>query len=220
MIKELVKKRITSWIVIIAIIFVFFNAAYFYVAFQTKISLVDATMADSFNDFFNLATIQILTFAGIIIALLFIIIFMLRFYYLDRKEILFDSLTGFYKKTPFIFGLKSEISRAKRFNHPLSFAIIELNEKKSPPIKIKKIAQIIKKEIRNYDIAGRRGYNQFEIIFPEIKKEIAVKICDNIKKSALSFDIQIRIGVAENSFNSNLIREARKNLYLSKLADR
>ncbi len=89
-----------------------------------------------------------------------------------------------------------------------------------------KVAKIIKKSIRDTDIAARYGGEEFVVILPETTKELATTIADRIRTSIESSDsgtpknITISAGIAtfpkDSSTKENLIKKADQALYKAK----
>jgi diguanylate cyclase (GGDEF)-like protein len=117
---------------------------------------------------------------------------------LERMAIT-DPLTGLYNRAYFHDNFVKELNRAKRFNEHLSFILLDLDNfkefndayghRKGDAI-LKQIAQIIKKQVRDFDITCRFGGDEFAIILPKADPSKAAKISDRIKKAILSANIK------------------------------
>ena len=89
---------------------------------------------------------------------------------------------------------------------------------------LEKVSEIIKGTIRDVDIAGRYGGEEFLIIFPEISEEEAVRAGERLRKNieAIEFENGIKItvsgGVAEYRGETalELIERADRKLYGAK----
>jgi diguanylate cyclase (GGDEF)-like protein len=88
-----------------------------------------------------------------------------------------DDLTGLFDRRHWLQQLAGLISSAKRYSHTLSLCICDLDEFKSVNDTyghqvgdkiLVEFSQLLQKEIRTEDIAGRLGGDEFCIIFPHI----------------------------------------------------
>jgi diguanylate cyclase (GGDEF)-like protein len=109
---------------------------------------------------------------------------------LIRKLAETDGLTGLLNHSKSKECLKNELSRAKRDNTPLSFAMLDLdlfkkvNDTYGHPVGdrvLKNIANMFKQRLRKYDIVGRYGGEEFIMILPNTDAEAAKKIIDVIR---------------------------------------
>lgn len=92
------------------------------------------------------------------------------------EEAITDSLTRLYHHKYFKLRINEEIERAKRYQHPLSLLMLdldhfkEINDRYGHQIGdniLKKIADILKTKTRRVDIVARYGGEEFAIILPE-----------------------------------------------------
>uniref|UniRef100_A0A7C4TCP0 GGDEF domain-containing protein n=1 Tax=candidate division WOR-3 bacterium TaxID=2052148 RepID=A0A7C4TCP0_UNCW3 len=153
-----------------------------------------------------------------------------------------DPLTKLYNIGAFRDKLVEELNRSKRFQHPLSLAIIDLDNFKyfndtyghqlGDQILIK-LARAFGIHLRETDIIGRYGGDEFIVMFPETKKNEATKIMkdllDTIRlENFLNIQSEKKItfsaGVAsypEDGINpSEIIKNADEALYEAKNAGR
>lgn len=260
MVKEMMKSRFINWIGVILLLLFVLSTSYFYVASMTKIRTIDSTLAMINNllveknsglnlsylihDFFNLAMIQMVILFVMGLAFLFLLWFVFRLYLVQKTNALVDPLTGIYNRRAFMFGLKSESVRARKFDHPLTLAILDVDYfkqyndsfgHKSGDKALRKVAKIVEHVSGKKAIVGRIGGEEFGILFPETNYSSALKICENIRESIQKAkfdneekmamkDVTLSIGIAElnNSCGRrfDLFEEADKKLYLAKLAGR
>jgi diguanylate cyclase (GGDEF)-like protein len=103
-----------------------------------------------------------------------------------------DRLTGLLNREAFRERVEEEILRARRYNHPLSLAFIDLdNFKQVNDIQghargdklLQQISDIITHTIRGIDIAGRVGGDEFAICLPETNEEQVGKAIDKLVKA-------------------------------------
>lgn len=103
-----------------------------------------------------------------------------------------DGLTGIYVRRHFLERLGEEIPRAKKHNLKLSVLMIDLDHFKQcndtyghlvGDIVLKEIAKIMKEHIRQVDLLGRYGGEEFVIALPDTDKNSAAHVADRIRQS-------------------------------------
>jgi diguanylate cyclase (GGDEF)-like protein len=108
-----------------------------------------------------------------------------------QQETFVDELTQLYNYRHFMNTMNIEIVRANRYKAPLSLVIFDVDDFKhyndtnghlAGNKTLKKFAQIIKKSVRNVDVAARFGGEEFALILPETNKEGGMIISDRIRK--------------------------------------
>lgn len=139
-----------------------------------------------------------------------------------------DPLTQIYNRRKFSEKLSYELHRAKRYKHPLTLIMCDLdyfkiiNDKHGHAqgdIVLQSIAQCLKDNLRNIDIYARWGGEEFIILLPHIPpkeaKMVAEKLCYAVSK--LKFDENIKITA---SFGVSCLQETDDDsLSLIKRAD-
>ncbi len=151
-------------------------------------------------------------------------------------EAITDGLTGLYVHKYFNIRLQEEIERAKRYSHPLSLLLIDVDHFKrvndahghlAGDRILRAISRLWKDNIRSGDVLSRYGGEEFAVILPETSKADAVKVAETLRSYTESarvdgIRVTISIGVASigegdlDCDRSKLIRNADKALYLAK----
>jgi diguanylate cyclase (GGDEF)-like protein len=112
-----------------------------------------------------------------------------------------DGLTGLYNHKFFQDSLKSEIQRAKRYNHKLSLLMLDIDYFKKYNDTyghvqgdeiLHSLAGILNKETREVDIAARYGGEEFVIILPETGKAKAKSNASRIRKTVERHDFSVK----------------------------
>jgi len=110
-----------------------------------------------------------------------------------------DSLTNLYNRRYLIERLKAEFKRAKRYSESLSCIMIDIDFFKSindtyghkyGDYVLSKIAFLIKNSVRDIDIPGRYGGEEFLIILPNTKQAGAVKLAEKIRRQIEIYPFQ------------------------------
>jgi len=121
-----------------------------------------------------------------------------------------DGMTQLHIRRYFQQRLKEEVSRAKRFKHPLSVIIFDLDRFKlindthgheAGDVVLVSVARIIKTQLRDVDMAARYGGEEFAIICPETTAEdgrvVAERLRNVIQSNRVPFgDVQLSISAS------------------------
>lgn len=109
-----------------------------------------------------------------------------------------DELTGLYNYQHFRTRLDEEVRRAKRYGHPLSLLMCDINQFKryndtyghmNGNFILNKIASLIKDSMRESDIPFRYGGDEFAVILPETGAEaqqVAERIVNSVNSAFLT----------------------------------
>jgi len=148
-----------------------------------------------------------------------------------------DELTHLYNLRHFLDRLDDEITRADRYDRPLSLAMIDIDYFKqyndtfghqSGNKLLKKVALILEEESRKGDIVARYGGEEFCIVMPEANSQKAIKFAERVRKniekvlckSGIKDGVTISIGVAsypkDSTGSSALLEKADEALYQAK----
>ncbi|PKL35742.1 MAG: diguanylate cyclase response regulator [Spirochaetae bacterium HGW-Spirochaetae-1] len=145
-----------------------------------------------------------------------------------------DGLTGLYNHNYSYRRLEEEIHKRRRYKRRCSIAMMDVDWFKSVNDNfghqtgdhvLKTIAAVMKGELRDVDILGRYGGEEFILIFPETGLDGAYIICERVRKriEMLVFDtedlkVTISGGVVENDEEDalQLVEKADRCLYQAK----
>ena len=114
-----------------------------------------------------------------------------------RNLAITDSLTGIYNRGFFYTSLCKEFARTSRFNIPLTFLLLDIDFFKKindtyghlqGDDVLRKVAKILKKNIRIYDILGRYGGEEFSILMPEAKIGDGCGLAERIRQEIATFN--------------------------------
>lgn len=154
-----------------------------------------------------------------------------------REMATVDSLTGVLNRRAFMEALGHEFLRAKRHRHPLSLLMLDLDHFKNindmwghliGDKVLAAFADLCAVEIRQSDVFGRVGGEEFAIILPETALDMALHVGRRIRHSISETPIPIEdndislsvsLGVAtleEGEDVEGLLREADLSLYEAK----
>ncbi|MCL5036539.1 MAG: sensor domain-containing diguanylate cyclase [Chloroflexi bacterium] len=153
-----------------------------------------------------------------------------------------DGLTKLYIRRHLLQRMEEELRRARRYKHPLSLLMIDIDHFKqfndnfghqAGDLVLIELAKLFKRIIRGTDMAGRYGGEEFCIVLPETDSEGAIAIGERLRKEIEEYElvydrqpikVTISIGIATFPSHSmemkELIRKADMALYASKDAGR
>lgn len=106
-----------------------------------------------------------------------------------------DVVSGLANRRAFDEALYAEITRASRYSQPISLIILDLdsfkeyNDKWGHPagdIRLKEIADLLRSNVRDPDLAARYGGEEFAIILPNTSKGGAIRLAERLRVSAES----------------------------------
>lgn len=148
-----------------------------------------------------------------------------------------DGLTGLLNRRSIDHRMTEEFKRARRFGHPLSVAIADIdyfkgiNDRYSHGVGdqvIKAVAEILKGNSRKVDSVGRYGGEEFVIILTETAIAGALQPCEKVRRVIADYEwgqiasglnVTISMGLADLSTASSheeLLSNADEKLYEAK----
>ena len=107
-----------------------------------------------------------------------------------------DDVTGLYNRRFFTIRLEEEISRYRRFNHPVSMVLLDLDGFKSVnddlghtvgDETLRDVAQILMKHSRGINVVSRYGGDEFAILLVETSKAGARLYAERIREVVSRF---------------------------------
>ena len=149
-----------------------------------------------------------------------------------------DEVTGLYNRRFFSLRLEEELSRYRRFNHPVSVVLLDLDGFKSVNDSLghavgddtlRDVAQILMKHSRGINVVSRYGGDEFAVLLVETSKAGARLYADRIREVVAKYPfshgkiLTASFGVAslpddEASTAEDLFRAADEALYAAKRA--
>lgn len=116
------------------------------------------------------------------------------------KHATLDALTGFYNKRQLNERIKQELSNSQRQKTPLSVIMTDIDFFKSVndtyghaigDAVLKSVSDVIRLQLREYDIAGRYGGEEFTIILPNTDEKSALMVAERLRKAVEKTNIDI-----------------------------
>jgi diguanylate cyclase (GGDEF)-like protein len=142
-----------------------------------------------------------------------------------------DEVTGLYNRRFFSLRLEEELSRYRRFNHPVSVVLLDLDGfgHTVGDETLREIAQILMKHSRGINVVSRYGGDEFAVLLVETSKAGARLYADRIREVVAKYPfshgkvITSSFGVAslpddDAATAEDLFRAADEALYAAKRA--
>lgn len=155
-----------------------------------------------------------------------------------EKLAMIDELTNLNNRRSFFIKGNEEISRAKRYKSPLSVIMLDIDKFKLindsfgheyGDMALQSLAEILREHVREVDIIGRLGGEEFGILLPNTDAEHTMILAERLrlaveKQSSLKKDVQFSFtasfGVAELTMEiqklDDLLRDADTAMYQAK----
>jgi diguanylate cyclase (GGDEF)-like protein len=149
-----------------------------------------------------------------------------------------DELTNAFTRRHFMNRFNEELRRSKKFNHILSFLMVDIDHFKEYNDRyghlvgdaiLKEVGKIIKECIRQIDFIGRYGGEEFSVILVETNKDQARFAAERIRRAVESkpiavYDEDLRVTISigisvfplDGSNPQKVIDKADEALYLAK----
>ncbi len=161
-----------------------------------------------------------------------------------QEEARVDPKTGLFNARHFAAELREELSRASRFERPMSIIMVDLDLLRdinnayghlAGDAVLHGIAEVFRKQLRHYDVPARFGGEEFAILLPETGPEQAMEIAERIRRAVAdrAFNVDtssepiratISLGVAsypkDGTDPNELIHQADLAVYRAKLQGR
>lgn len=123
-----------------------------------------------------------------------------------------DRLTGLWNRRHFEVTAAAEMERARRYRHPTSILIFDIDHFKSindtcghqtGDDVLKQLAHVVRHDMRESDLVARWGGEEFTILMPNAKLAAAAEVAEKLRHAVESgafprkLKVTISIGVAE-----------------------
>ena len=136
------------------------------------------------------------------------------FYEEVRRLSVTDPLTGLSNRRAIFARLEEEFRRSTRYGSPMSVAVADLDNFKqindhhghyAGDAILRDVANILRKSVREVDLAGRWGGEEMALLFPQTTLEGAIIACERVRREVernitkfhgLELQVTLSIGIA------------------------
>jgi diguanylate cyclase (GGDEF)-like protein len=157
-----------------------------------------------------------------------------------QASAIYDELTRLYNYRYFQDRVVSEVRRAQRYDHALTLLMIDADDFKAfndtrghlaGNVALRRLATVLRKSVREVDVAARYGGEEFAILLPSTPKLGALKLAEKLRqaveKAGIGRDaagkgrpLTVSIGVAslpgDAGTAEELVERADRALYVAK----
>jgi diguanylate cyclase (GGDEF)-like protein/PAS domain S-box-containing protein len=156
-----------------------------------------------------------------------------------KRQAHLDYLTGLSNRRHFMEQAEVELSRAVRYDNNLSILMLDIDHFKrvndtyghqSGDAVLRTLAKVCQDVLRNIDIIGRMGGEEFAVVLPETNIEKTVEVAQRLREVIASTEVSlpdagkihftVSIGIATRSDQlvniDELLKQADKALYIAK----
>ncbi len=166
-----------------------------------------------------------------------------RLYDQTKEQARTDALTGLHNRREFELRLAEEHRRAARYAKPYALMMLDIDHFKqvndthghpAGDAVLKTLADILRKQLRDVDLAARYGGEEFVVVFPEIGGGAAKQVAERMRGAVAAtpfrlpdgqeIDMTVSIGVSSYPKDADTSRGvmdcADRSLYAAKEAGR
>jgi diguanylate cyclase (GGDEF)-like protein len=155
-----------------------------------------------------------------------------------QRQAITDDLTGLVNRRRFSEALQAEVDRARRFRSPLAVILADLDDFKrvnddfghhGGDVVLRSFGDLIRSHVRDVDVPGRIGGEEFAIVLPETAAREAAIVAERMRRSLTAVSVPVgddktvlvtcSFGVAElvsETTGEDLLRVADAALYQAK----
>ena len=114
-----------------------------------------------------------------------------------------DSLTGLNNRRHFIALCEAELFRAKRYRVALSMLMLDIDHfkqvndehgHKAGDLVLVQLGSIMRMTLRNVDVIGRYGGEEFAIMLPETDRDMALDVAERLRQEIAEADFVLEAG--------------------------
>lgn len=160
----------------------------------TAVTAEENIKQDFFESYSTILSIIIFLVALLCFTIIITII-RLKKYVEIKENAMFDQLTRLHNRHYFIKRFEEEIDRSKRYKHPLSVLMLDLDNFKKfndkyghnkGDLLLKTVATIMQSSTRKIDVIGRWGGEEFVILLPETQGRDAYVVAERIRTNIVN----------------------------------
>ena len=120
-----------------------------------------------------------------------------------QRQAITDDLTGLVNRRRFIEALQAEVERARRFGTPLTVILADLDDFKrvnddfghhGGDAVLRSFADLMRSHVRDVDVPGRIGGEEFGILLPETDAERAASVAERMRHSLSGVSLPVAAG--------------------------
>src|SRR5215207_4270202 len=111
-----------------------------------------------------------------------------------------DPLTGIANRQTVLRRVEEELARAGRYRRPLSLILVDLDHFKrfndshghaAGDVILRQVAQLLAANVREVDLAGRYGGEEFLVVLPETDPDAAASLAEKLRRIVGGHEIRL-----------------------------
>lgn len=111
-----------------------------------------------------------------------------------------DELTTLPNRRQFMYRLEQEFARSRRYQHPMALCMLDIDHFKKVndtyghavgDLVLQQLAEVTQDSLRETDLAGRLGGEEFAILLPDTDKDNAARVAERIRTNLESMIVPI-----------------------------
>jgi len=124
-----------------------------------------------------------------------------------------DSLTGLYNRRSFMTMFTKEIERARRYRHPISLALLDIDHFKqindtyghlAGDYVLVKVAQLCQEAMRRIDLVARYGGEEIIFLMPETGKVQALRAIERLRQNVEKMEVPTARGTVRLTISAGV----------------
>jgi diguanylate cyclase (GGDEF)-like protein len=140
-----------------------------------------------------------------------------------------DELTGLFNRRRFFEMATQEFERSKRYNHPLSVIMLDIDHFKRVNDTyghaigdqvLQGLAGVVSTNLRQVDILARYGGEEFAVMLPETRLEDALITAERLRQKTAEATIPTRVGNMSITISLGVVTQDKTCRSLEELLDR
>ncbi|HEX2981682.1 MAG TPA: GGDEF domain-containing protein, partial [Anaerolineaceae bacterium] len=131
-----------------------------------------------------------------------------------QKMAITDPLTGLFNRRQFFDLAEHELERSRRYGHPMSLIILDIDDFKrvndhyghrAGDQVLQTVTQALDGQLRDSDIIGRYGGEEFTILLPETDAPHAVEAAERLRQIAAKCSVDTGHGLAQVTISLGVV---------------
>lgn len=141
-----------------------------------------------------------------------------------ERQARFDFLTGLANRCHFIELAEQELARAQRYENPLAMLMLDIDffknindshGHKAGDLTLQKLADVCKTLLREVDVIGRLGGEEFAILLPETEGRCAFEVAERLRQALANASIRLNPSPTELRFTVSIGVAPMRNLNIT-----
>ncbi|WP_299027877.1 diguanylate cyclase [uncultured Thermanaerothrix sp.] len=139
-----------------------------------------------------------------------------------------DALTGLYTRRHFFEVARLEFERSRRYQRPIAVILLDIdnlkpiNDTYGHPVGdtvLQKVAQVCLRLLRQMDVVGRYGGDEFIVLLPEASREQALQIAERLRGAVEAIPLSTNGNIVSISISQGVAASEKEYTSLEQLVE-